>query len=278
MRFSYCICGKIPAKLILASLVGSLVTWFVSWSICPKAIPIASAPREDDQSNPDPQMYCADLVSTALREREDQEYAERKEREEKLLDSCPKSVPYETIDVIVNGGEKKIEGRIDIDNNEPYVPFSFVKNYFEIYGGVQKIEKSQVLEWRHSYSEIHEIKHDYDPTGPFLWFQGYHVEGRQRVLCISGKEEVPVSSQWKPKGHFYPIQIAQYGLSHYSMMKAEGKSRGKTTLYEDAEADEHNWIAGGSNEVEIIYDEEKSTRAIHFKTSGECISLLSKLH
>lgn len=268
MRLSYCICGKIPSKLILACLFGSIVTWFVSWSICPKAISVSNAPREDDQANPDPQIYCADLVSTALREREDQEFAERKEREEKLLDNCPKSVPYETIDVVVNGGEKKIEGRIDIENNEPYVPFSFVKNYFEIYGGVQKIDKSRVLEWRHSYSDIHEITQEYDPKGSFLWFQGYHVEGRQRVICISGKEQVPVSSQWKAKGHFYPIQIAQYGLSHYSMMKVEGNSQGKTSVYEDGEADEHNWI-GDTNDVKIVYDNERATRAIHFKTQGE---------
>ncbi|XP_041325166.1 D-glucuronyl C5-epimerase [Pyrgilauda ruficollis] len=29
-------------------------------------------------------------------------------------------------------------------------------------------------------------------------------------------EGVPLSTQWGPQGYFYPIQIAQYGLSHYS--------------------------------------------------------------
>ncbi|XP_020902925.1 D-glucuronyl C5-epimerase B [Exaiptasia diaphana] len=276
MRLSYCLCGRITAKLFLVCVLISLTTWYVSWSNCPKASPLSTIPKEDDQSNPDPQIYCADLVSAALREREDQEYADRKEREEKIRDNCPKSVPYETIDVIVNGGEKKIEGRIDLDKNEPYVPFSFVKNYFEIYGGMQKFDKHRILEWRHSYSEIHETKHKYDPKGAFLWFQGYHVEGRQRVLCISGKEEVPVSSQWNPKGHFYPIQIAQYGLSHYSMMQVEGKSRGKTRIFEDAEAEDHNWIANDPNEVQAVYDKERETRVIQFFTpelDGEGISL-----
>ncbi|XP_066065442.1 D-glucuronyl C5-epimerase isoform X2 [Chamaea fasciata] len=37
-----------------------------------------------------------------------------------------------------------------------------------------------------------------------------------RVKCISGVEGVPLSTQWGPQGYFYPIQIAQYGLSHYS--------------------------------------------------------------
>ena len=27
---------------------------------------------------------------------------------------------------------------------------------------------------------------------------------------------VPVSSQWKPSGHIYPIQVGQFGLSHFS--------------------------------------------------------------
>lgn len=27
---------------------------------------------------------------------------------------------------------------------------------------------------------------------------------------------VPVSNQWDKNGYIYPIQVAQYGLSHYS--------------------------------------------------------------
>ncbi|XP_041875812.1 D-glucuronyl C5-epimerase [Corvus kubaryi] len=33
--------------------------------------------------------------------------------------------------------------------------------------------------------------------------------------CFS-RAGVPLSTQWGPQGYFYPIQIAQYGLSHYS--------------------------------------------------------------
>ena len=32
--------------------------------------------------------------------------------------------------------------------------------------------------------------------------------------------DVPVSSQWKSDGHLYPIQIAQFGLSHWSRFKS----------------------------------------------------------
>ncbi|VDM00276.1 unnamed protein product [Schistocephalus solidus] len=31
--------------------------------------------------------------------------------------------------------------------------------------------------------------------------------------------DVPVSSQWDPKGHYYPIQIAQFGLNYFSQLK-----------------------------------------------------------
>lgn len=271
MRVLQCLFGKLTFKLILGCILTAFVTGCLVWLRCPKingASIITS--REEDNSNPDPQIYCADLVSAALREREDQEYSDRKEREEKIRDNCPKNVRYETIDVIVNG-EKKLEGRVDTNSNEAYVPFSFVKNYFEIYGDVKKSEKRKVLEWKHCYSEIHETNGPYDPKGPFLWFQGYHVEGRQRVLCISGREEVPVSTQWNPKGHFYPIQIAQYGLSHYSMFKEEKTSNGKTHVFEDAEADDSNWVANEPSVVEIFYDKERATKVVKFSTPGKLV-------
>lgn len=274
MRLLHCLCGRLTFKLILACVLSGFVTWYLAWSLCQKNHPLSTVSKDDDNSNPDPQIYCADLVSAALREREDQEYADRKEREARIRNNCPKSIPYESIDVIVNGGDKKIQGRMDTDTNEVYIPFTFVKNYFEIYGDVKKVDKHKVLEWRHCYSEIHESKDTYDPKGPFLWFKGYHVEGRQRVLCISGKEEVPVSIQWNPKGHFYPIQIAQYGLSHYSMMTVEKTSHGKTRVFEDAEADDSNWESNEPNEVDIVYEKERATKVVKFATPGNILKSL----
>jgi len=32
---------------------------------------------------------------------------------------------------------------------------------------------------------------------------------------------VPVSNQWDKKGYFYPIQVAQYGLSHHAKLLDE---------------------------------------------------------
>jgi heparosan-N-sulfate-glucuronate 5-epimerase len=54
-------------------------------------------------------------------------------------------------------------------------------------------------------------------------FDSYKVEARDRVKCISAIEGVPISIQWGPQGYFYPIQIAQYGLSHYSKQLKRSK-------------------------------------------------------
>ncbi|XP_048173910.1 D-glucuronyl C5-epimerase isoform X2 [Corvus hawaiiensis] len=53
-------------------------------------------------------------------------------------------------------------------------------------------------------------------------FQGLRparsVPARRRLHVLRGLQRrgVPLSTQWGPQGYFYPIQIAQYGLSHYS--------------------------------------------------------------
>jgi len=44
---------------------------------------------------------------------------------------------------------------------------------------------------------------------------------------------VPLSTQWGPQGYFYPIQIAQYGLSHYSKNLTEKPPH--IEVYETAE-------------------------------------------
>lgn len=41
---------------------------------------------------------------------------------------------------------------------------------------------------------------------------------------------VPVSTQWRSAGHTYPIQIAQFGLSHYCKMLVEGSPKRSVAL------------------------------------------------
>lgn len=98
-----------------------------------------------------------------------------------------------------------------------FVPFPFIKKYFEVFGKLVKGEdQKEYFEWSHSYSKIFIPDSVYDSKGVFLWFENYNVETRERVLCVSANEGVPISTQWYSAGHFYPTQIAQFGLSHYN--------------------------------------------------------------
>ena len=64
-------------------------------------------------------------------------------------------------------------------------------------------------------------KLDYSPIGTFGHFASYNVEIRERVRCISAEHGVPMSTQWDTVPYFYPIQIAQYALQHYSRNKTD---------------------------------------------------------
>lgn len=49
-----------------------------------------------------------------------------------------------------------------------------------------------------------------------MWFENFDVENRERVKFVSAIHGVPVTSQWDPKGHLYPVQVCQFALSSYS--------------------------------------------------------------
>ncbi|KAK8779584.1 hypothetical protein V5799_019071 [Amblyomma americanum] len=71
---------------------------------------------------------------------------------------------------------------------EVYVPFSFVRKYFDVYGKVAYRDGKEVLDWQHSYSKVMAPTSPYQTAGPFLWFENYNVAVRDRVKCISGVE------------------------------------------------------------------------------------------
>jgi hypothetical protein len=50
----------------------------------------------------------------------------------------------------------------------------------------------------------------------FLNFAAYQVELRDRVRCMDNTRALPVTTQWDKNGYFYPTQIAQFALSHFS--------------------------------------------------------------
>ncbi|CAF0830633.1 unnamed protein product [Rotaria sp. Silwood1] len=65
----------------------------------------------------------------------------------------------------------------------------------------------------------------YNSRESYLNFAYFNVEQRSRVLYIDYLYDIPVSSQWQSSGHLYPIQIAQFGLSHWSRLKLNSKTQ-----------------------------------------------------
>ncbi len=178
----------------------------------------------------------------------------------------PESISYKNIQVLVNG-ETKIQGRLE--NKEVYIPFSFIKDYFEIEGKIVRDDFGKQFHFRHtSFEYFTPTTKTYDPHGSFLWFVNYNVEGRPRVKCITGVDEVPVSTQWGEQGYRYPIQIAQYGLSHYSMLLERQEEVVK--VVDDCEKSSgQEWVAEGKGAfVKNVYNAERKSRVMEFSTNG----------
>uniref|UniRef100_H2YXW6 heparosan-N-sulfate-glucuronate 5-epimerase n=1 Tax=Ciona savignyi TaxID=51511 RepID=H2YXW6_CIOSA len=102
-------------------------------------------------------------------------------------------------------------------DGQVYMPFDFIQNYFEVYGKMKHYDGYDRFEFQQSYAKvIYNPKVPYSYTGVFMTFDSYNVEARDRVKCISGITGVPLSTQWHIQGYYYGIQIAQFGMSHYS--------------------------------------------------------------
>ncbi|XP_013140920.1 PREDICTED: D-glucuronyl C5-epimerase isoform X1 [Papilio polytes] len=166
------------------------------------------------------------------------------------------------IECVING-EYSVACRRDRD--QVYLPFSFIHKYFEVYGKITSTDGVDRFEWSHSYSKIYHPKKKYDPRGTFTTFENYNVEVRERVKCISGIEGVPVSTQWEPRGFYYPTQIAQFGLAHYSKNITEPEPRVK--ILDDGENVLENWIVSKDATISREYDQEMKTKVLKFSTS-----------
>ncbi|XP_075362562.1 D-glucuronyl C5-epimerase isoform X4 [Mycteria americana] len=118
-----------------------------------------------------------------------------------------------------------------------------------------------------NYSKVYTQRAPYHPDGVFMSFEGYNVEVRDRVKCISGVEGVPLSTQWGPQGYFYPIQIAQYGLSHYSKNLTEKPPH--IEVYETAEEKDKtgrsvDWTVPKGCSLSTVADKAKFTSVKQF--------------
>jgi len=87
------------------------------------------------------------------------------------------------------------------------------------------------------------------------------------MLWLTG---VPLSNQWGHHGYFYPIQIAQYGLSHYSKYVKKSDKLGRPVVIEDAEdGSTSRWSVTGDIVVHNVFDADVNSRVVQFQTSGK---------
>ena len=111
-----------------------------------------------------------------------------------------------------------------------YIPFSFLADYFGIYG---LFSNQNTFKWYHvnpAFVDPLTVYPKYTISAEYLSFQTSNVPKRARVKCICGKQEVPITTQWDPKGYYYPTQVAQYGLSFLSKYHKEPKSKAQKKL------------------------------------------------
>ncbi|XP_061711746.1 D-glucuronyl C5-epimerase [Cydia pomonella] len=179
-----------------------------------------------------------------------------------LSNALTERTARDEIECSING-EYSIACRRDQD--DVYVPFNFIRKYFEIYGKVTSVDGVEKFEWSHSYSKIYHPKKKYDPRGTFVTFENYNVEVRDRVKCVSGTEGVPVSTQWEPRGFYYPTQIAQFGLSHYSKNITEPEPR--IRVLDDSEKYLENWIVSKDASLSREFDDKVRSNVLKFSTT-----------
>ncbi|KAL7051549.1 hypothetical protein ACKWTF_004500 [Chironomus riparius] len=152
------------------------------------------------------------------------------------------------------------------EGDEVYLPFSFIKKYFEVYGSLNTIDGITHFDWNHSYGKVNLPRTIYDPKGIFMYFENYNVEVRDRVKCISASAGVPISIQWESQGYFYATQIAQFGLSHYSKNLTEPEPTRK--IIEDADSNQFQWITLRNSSISRNYSADV-TGVVNFATTNQ---------
>lgn len=183
------------------------------------------------------------------------------------LDKSREIVGSEEIDCFINNdyviGCRK-------EGDEVFLPFSFLKKYYEVYGKIVNLDGVERFEWSHnSYNKIYYPKGKYDPRGVFMYFENYNVEMRERVKYVSAMEGVPISTQWGSHGYFYATQIAQFGLSHYSKNLTDPEPRRK--IVEDSIKNLAKWTVPTESFLERTFENNISSNILRFRT-GDHIS------
>lgn len=123
-------------------------------------------------------------------------------------------VRYEEIDCLIND-DATIKGRRE--GSEVYMPFSWMEKYFEVYGKVVQYDGYDRFEFSHSYSKVYAQREQYHPNGVFMSFEGYNVEVRDRVKCISGVEGELCGSGYTSYLNFYDsfLELFSFIFCHF---------------------------------------------------------------
>ncbi|KAJ8679544.1 hypothetical protein QAD02_015331 [Eretmocerus hayati] len=181
-------------------------------------------------------------------------------------------VGFQEIDCLINH-QRTVSCRKDDD--EIFIPFSFLQEYFGIFGKIVVNDDVERFEWSHSNVKISDRRGKYDSRGVFMTFENYNVEVRDRVKCISGTHGVPISTQWNSQGYYYPTQIAQFGLSHYSKNLSEPEPVRK--IFEDADSVKSQWVVPTGSIMNRVYDSKVASYVIKYATPEMSAGITLKL-
>lgn len=83
---------------------------------------------------------------------------------------------------------------------------------------------------------------------------------------------VPVSTQWSENSgnhHFYAVQVAQYGLSHYSKNLSEPPP--KRTIFEDGNVSLGKFQIPSGGYVRRHFDQALHSHIVEFNSRGKII-------
>lgn len=106
-----------------------------------------------------------------------------------------------------------------------------------------------------------------------MTFENYNVEVRERVKCVSASDGVPISTQWESQGYYYPTQIAQFGLSHYSKNLTEPEPHRK--IIEDGDKIKQDWLIPQGSVMSRNYDVQTNTYIVKYATPETSMSGIS---
>ena len=99
-----------------------------------------------------------------------------------------------------------------------FIPAEFLQSQFGWIGETQYLNGEKVWSVSKRKARVVDPIGRYNYKGPFILFYFYKVEKRERVKYIDGASGVPISTQWSSAGYFYPTQICQFALSHYTRL------------------------------------------------------------